>query len=310
MASDDGERAVGQRGTGRGADVGEAGGGDEAGERAIVEPEPAVVQAIADPGLVVRAQVEDQDAAPRRHHAVRLGERARGRLGMVQRLREEDHVNAGVGERQPLDLPHFPRHVGDAPARRQGAGARQDLRRAIDGDHVRGPAGRLDGQVALAAADVGHLPRRQEQAERAAPGRPAAARHQLPGVGAVRFEALLAGALDLAQPRLVGADRGVVGGVGEVALEQRPDVGEAGRRPGRVVDEAALAGFLDQAGLAQQAEVPRHAGLRQSEHGGELGHVEALERQDPEHPEAGFVAEQPIQAGRRFHITESTYNDA
>jgi hypothetical protein len=119
----------------------------------------------------------------------------------------------------------------------------------------------------------------------------------------VGLEALLAGPLDLAQPGIVGADRGVLGGVGEVALEQRPDVGQAGRRPGGVVSEPALAGFLDQAGLAQQAEVPRHAGLRQSEHRGQLGDVEPLQRQHPQHAQARLVAEEPIQPGRGFHIT-------
>ena len=127
---DDRERAVGQRGTGRGADVGEAGGGDEAGERAILEPEPAIVQAIADPVLVVRAKVEDQDAAARRDDAVRLGERPRRRLGVVQGLREEHDVDAGVGERQLLDLPTShdtlatPRRAARARARARTSGER------------------------------------------------------------------------------------------------------------------------------------------------------------------------------------------
>ena len=100
----------------------------------VLEPEPAIVQAIADPVLVVRAKIEDQDGAAGRDDAVRLGERARRVVGVVQGLREEHDVDAGVGERQPLDSPYFPRDVGDAATRRQSAARAEDLGRAIDGD--------------------------------------------------------------------------------------------------------------------------------------------------------------------------------
>ncbi len=86
---------------------------------------------------------------------------------------------------------------------------------SIDGDDARRPARGFDGQVAFAAAQVGDLHRRQQQAERARPGGPAAARHQLPRVArvraGVRVEVLLPQPQHFLQPRLVGPHRGIAG---------------------------------------------------------------------------------------------------
>ncbi len=66
----------------------------------------------------------------------------------------------------------------------------------VDRDDARRPPRRLHRQVAFAAAEVGDLERRQQQAERARPGRPAPPGHELPRVArvgsGVRLEVLLA----------------------------------------------------------------------------------------------------------------------
>ena len=115
----------------------------------------------------------------------------------------------------------------------QRLGALEHLVRAIDADDRARPARRLEREVALAAADVGDVERRQQVAERARPGRPAAARHQLPRV-AVGLEVLLAEPQHFLQPGLVLAHRLVVGRGGELRVEQRPEravaVGCAPRR--------------------------------------------------------------------------------
>ena len=103
---------------------------------------------------------------------------------------------------------------------------------SIDGDDVRRPARRLDRQVALAAAEVGDLDRRQQQSERARPGRPAAAGHQLArvaGVGArVGVEVLLAQPQHFLQPRFIGAHRRIGGRRLELRLQHRGQAARAG----------------------------------------------------------------------------------
>ena len=79
-------------------------------------------------------------------------------------------------QRQLLEVAALPGHVADPAPLGQLAGPRQHRRRAIHADHLAGPARRLEGQVAFAAADVGDVERRQQVAERSRPGRPAAAR--------------------------------------------------------------------------------------------------------------------------------------
>ena len=89
----------------------------------IVEPEPLVAEALAHPRLLVAAELEDEDAAAGLDDARGFGQGARGRGGMVQRLRQQRHVDAGVLERHvlelaamPLDLSTFARATVDKPA--------------------------------------------------------------------------------------------------------------------------------------------------------------------------------------------------
>ena len=111
------------------------------------------------------AQVEHEDAAAGHDDARRFGERALGLAGMVERLGEERHVDAGVPDWELLQLAALPGDVADPAAGGERLGALQHRGGAIDGQDTRGPPARLDGEVALAAAKIRDLERRQEVAE-------------------------------------------------------------------------------------------------------------------------------------------------
>ena len=83
-------------------------------------------------------------------------------------------------------------------------------------------------------------------------------------------------------------------------LEQRRERSEAvlrigQRRRGPEVGEAALALLADQPRVLQQAEVPRHAGLRDAEDRGQLRDVQPLGMQHPQEPQPDVVAEKAEQ---------------
>ena len=162
--------------------------------------------------------------------------------------------------------------------------------------------------MAVAAADVGDVERRQEVAEGARPGRPAAAGHELAGIGAVRLEVLAALPQHLLQPRIVGAGGGGGRGLVELGLQVGPEAREAAVGGGgveAVVREAAGRLLGDQPRLLQEAQVARDPGLGQAEDGGELGHVEALAGQHPEEAEADVFPQQPVERGGLIHIYKS-----
>ena len=80
-------------------------------------------------------------------------ESARGGIGgVVKRLREQRDIDAGVAQRELLELAALPDHVAHAPALRQAARALEHDWRPIDGNHARRPAAGFDRQIALAAA--------------------------------------------------------------------------------------------------------------------------------------------------------------
>jgi hypothetical protein len=80
-----------------------------------------------------------------------------------------------------------------------------------------------------------------------------------------------------------------VGGVGAETIVGEP----AGRLLG------------DQAGVLEQAQVARDAGLGEAEDGGELGDVEALAGQHPEEPEPDGFSQQAVDGGGLIHIYKS-----
>src|SRR5882724_12839067 len=107
------------------------------------------------------------------------------------------------------------------------AGAIEHGLRSVDGDDARRPSSGLNGQVALAAAEIRDLHRRQEEAQCARPRRPAAARHQLAPIArvraAMRLEILFSEAQHLLQPRFVGPHVGVTSGLLELLFEAGPE---------------------------------------------------------------------------------------
>ena len=153
--------------------------------------------------------------------------------------------------------------------------------------------------------------------ERARPRGPAAAGDELTLVGVrarVRVEVFLPQPPYLRQPGIVGTPDFGAGGLGELGVQegrQRPRAVLAGdeRRRGREIGEPALALFDDQPGILEQAQVPRHAGLRDPENPRQLADVEPLGAQDAQNPQPGVVAEQLEQAGGLCHIYKSTSMD-
>ena len=200
-----------------------------------LKPERPIAELGADPLLVVLAQIEHQHAAARHRDPRRFGHGARrvARRGAAPATAaRRRRVSSLIGSFS--SSPRFHTTFDDAaPARRARCARSSTDVRAIDGNDPRRPARRLDRQVPFAAAEIGDRQRRQQQAERARPGRPAAARHELPRVArvgaAVRLEVLLAQPQHFLQPRLVGPHRRVAGGRVELLLERRPERA-AGRR--------------------------------------------------------------------------------
>ncbi len=146
--------------------------------------------------------------------------------------------------------------------------------------------------------------------ERARPGRPAPARHQLAAVArvgaGVLIEVLAAQPQHFLQPRFVGPDRGGRWRAPANCASSSGHSGPwplswtAGRQP--VVGEGAVAFLADQPGVLEQAEMARDPGLREAEDAGQLGDVEAVAREHAEQAQPGLVAEQAKERGGVFHI--------
>src|SRR5689334_13854895 len=124
----------------------------------------------------------------------------------------------------------------------------------------------------------------------------------------MRVEVLLPQPQHFLQACLIGADRRVARGSGKLPRQQLAERAVERRRA--VVAEAAVALLGDQARILEQAEVPRHAGLREAQDAGQLGDVEALAREHPQQPQPRLVAEQPVQRRGFFHIYKSTFDDS
>ena len=146
--------------------------------------------------------------------------------------------------------------------------------------------------------------------ERTRPGGPAAAGDELTLVGVrarVRLEILFPQPPDLGQAGIVGAPDVGARGLGELRAQegrQRARAVLAGEQRGRrrEVGESPFTLFDDQPGILEQAEVPRHAGLRDAEDPRQLADVEPFGAQNAQNPQPGVVAEQLEEAGGRWHI--------
>ena len=106
---------------------------------------------------LVLAQIEHQHAAAGHDDARGFGERARGIAGVVQRLRQQATSTLASLMRQLLELAALPVTLRHAAAPASACARFEHRRRSIDRDDARRPAARLDGQIALAAAEVGDL---------------------------------------------------------------------------------------------------------------------------------------------------------
>ena len=76
-----------------------------------------------------------------------------------------------------------------------------------------------------------------------------------------------------------------------------------------VIAEAAVPLLDDDPRVLEEAQVARHARLGQAQDGGQLRHVQLLERQQPQQTQARLVAEQAEEARVQIHIYKSTSND-
>jgi hypothetical protein len=154
--------------------------------------------------------------------------------------------------------------------------------------------------------------------DRARPCGPASARYELAFFrvrAAVRFEVLLPHPPHFLEPRVVRASflrrcRG-----GKMGVQQRPERGHAVAgiadvRCDSKVGESGFALFGDKAGVLQQPEMARNAGLRDAENAGELAHVQALRGDEPQQPQPRGVAEEPEERAGVLHIYKSTLIDS
>ena len=235
----------------------------------------------------------------------------------MQRLRQQRDVDRRVPDRQLLELAALPdRRSTRGGAARAPRALEHDVR-AIDGDDARRPARRFDRQVAFAAAEIGDLERRQQQAERARPRGPAPARHELPRVARVgarvRVESSPCAAAALPAAALRRRGRRHRRPTRRTAPRAPVHSGALPRRSKRrrqpVVGEAGVLLLDDEAGVLQQPEMARDARLRQAEDAGELGDVQPLARQHAQQAQPRLVAEQPVERRGLLHIYKSTCID-
>ena len=268
-------------------------------ELLFLESKRAIAELRAHPLFMMLAQIENQNSSARHRDARRLGDGPRRIRRVVQRLRQQRHIHRLIVDRKFLQLAPPPGDVGRAAAPAERAGAGEDRFRSIDADHRRGPARGLDREIPFAAAEVRDAQRRQQQAQRARPGGPAASRHQLPAVAAVDrvpLEVLLAEPQHLLQPGPIRLHGRVVRGPVELIPERGPQrvqpVLRGVRQP--VIGESGVFLFDDEPGLLQQLEVPRHARLREAEDAGQLRDIEPFLPEHPQQPEPGLVAEQTV----------------
>ena len=87
---------------------------------------------------------------------------------MMQRLREQRHVDRRILERQLLHVAALPGDVLHAAPLGECLRALQHVGRAIDADDPLRPLRRLDRQVSFPTGDIGDIYRRQQQAQRRA----------------------------------------------------------------------------------------------------------------------------------------------
>ena len=82
-----------------------------------------------------------------------------------------------------------------------------------------------------------------------------------------------------------------VGGDHGVMITQQLDEGASDVGVGEAVkDPAALGNAIEQSGVTEQAEVPRHTRLALAEDLGDFGHSQLAPRQDPKQPQPSWFS--------------------
>jgi hypothetical protein len=209
-------------------------------------------------------------------------------------------------ERQLLELAALPLDVRHRPplrGRAWRAFAASDGLGAIDGDHALREPARFDRQVAFAAAEIGDLERRQQVPERARPRRPAPARDDLPRSPSAPWSSKFSfRTRRTSSSRASSARPSAVAAAASNCARSSGHTGPKPFAPRRSasaqpeVREPAVAALLDEPGVLEQPEMPRHARLRDPEDRRQLADVQALRVQQPQDAQARLVAEQAEQA--------------
>ncbi len=255
------------------------------------EAQPGDAQLLAHPLVLVGDEVHHHDHAARLHDPRHLADRLGGGGQVVDHHVGQRRVHLGIFQRQRARLALAQLDAGQALLRELGARGFEHARRVIDRDHPQAQPRELGGQDPGARADVGDdelgadEPRDGAGAQRVvvedlAQGVPL-------GAHGVEEAARARGARLHHAPQRGGVALG--GGiVAQVAGHELPALAP-GPLPGQceaVEDVGPVAAVPDQARLAQDRQVPRHARLRHPEHVHQLLDRQLLaleQRQDP-HP--------------------------
>ena len=263
----------------------EAGAGQQRLQMVVAEAEPAVAELRRAPRLRRgRAGRESARGRPARRMRAASASARRGIGRVMQRLRQQRdvddrHRRAAASRARRVFQVMFVDACGARRAPWRGRARRRERSTAID---LARPARGLDREIAFAAAEVGDVERRQQQAERARPGRPAAAGHQLAAVAGVgagvasKFSRRSRStSCSRASSAFSSAEPAASSNCACSSGQSGPAVGAHGGGQA-IVAERAVALLDHQAGVLEQPEMPRDAGLGQPEDAGQLLDVEAV----------------------------------
>ncbi len=267
--------------------------------------------------VAVRREVDDEEATAGRDEPGRFGDGPGRVVEVVQHLMDHDEIEAGRVERRAVHVALAELPVGDTGAFEVGAGNRQHRVAGVESDGAVGAIGEQLQHAAGAGADVEHPTERlvaDGGEDRCFDGVGGGVQRALlvpdrcdllevlaaptsPGVSA-RCRAAARSAARTGSSASIDVDRGPGD---ERVVSRRVD--EAEERPG------ALAVLGDEAGIDEQAEVPRHARLRLAEDLGEVGDGQFTVTQQCDDAQPGLLADGLQRVERwsevRLHVRHS-----
>ena len=94
--------------------VGQSGRRHQLSQLRIVEAQPAIAEAVANPRFVVTAQIQHQNATARPRDPNGLGQRTFRSGGVMQRLRQQRDVYRVVNQGDAFEITLLPNNVRDA----------------------------------------------------------------------------------------------------------------------------------------------------------------------------------------------------